>query len=62
MVKVDNIGMAVSQGSMPVRMTVRLQSLPALMYMPMVLVGNMQVPVLHRRVHVLRLAGITRRP
>ena len=48
--KVNNVRMPVSQGSMPVRMTMRLRSLPSLVYMLMVLVMDMQVLVFYRLV------------
>ena len=62
MVQVDNIGVPVFHRSMPVWMAVRFLSLPAVVYVLMMRVVDMQVLVLKRLVQVLHLAGIVSRP
>lgn len=62
MVKVDNVRMFVLEGSVPVGMAMRLLSLPALVCVLMVLVMDMEVPVLKRLVQVLHFDGVVSRP
>ena len=62
MVKVDNVRVFVLEGSVPVWMAMRLLSLPALVYVLMVLVMYMEVPVLKRLVQVLHFDGVVSRP
>ena len=62
MVKVDNVRMFVLEGSVPVEMAMRLLSLPALGCVLMVLVMDMEVPVLKRLVQVLHFDGVVSRP
>ena len=62
MVKVDNVGVFVLEGSVPVGMAMRLLSLPALGCVLMVLVMDMEVPVLKRLVQVLHFDEVVSRP
>lgn len=62
MVKVDNVRVFVLEGSVPVGMAMRLLSLPALVCVLMVLVVDMEVPVLKRLVQVLHFDGVVSRP
>ena len=62
MVKVDNVGVFVFQRRVPVWMAMRLLSLPALVWVLMVLVMGMEVLVLKHLVQVLHLAGVVSRP
>ncbi len=62
MVKVDNVRVFVLEGSVPVGMAMRLLSLPALVCVLMVLVMDMEVPVLKRLVQVLHFDGVVSRP
>lgn len=62
MVKVDNVRVFVLEGSVPVGMAMRLLSLPALGCVLMVLVMDMEVPVLKRLVQVLHFDGVVSRP
>ena len=62
MVKVDNVRMFVLEGSVPVGMAMRLLSLPALVCVLMVLVMDMEVPVLKRLVQVLHFDGVVSQP
>ena len=62
MVKVDNVRVLVLEGGVLVWMAMRLLSLPALVWVLMVLVMGMEVLVLKRLVQVLHLAGVVSRP
>ena len=62
MVQIDNVGVLVRDRRMPVRMAVRLRSLPALVCMLVVLVVNVGVLVVERLVTVLNFRGVARRP
>ncbi len=62
MVKVDNVGVFVYQRHVPVRMAMRVLSLPALMCVLMVLVMDMQVLVFQRLVLMLQIARVVSRP
>lgn len=62
MVKVDNVRVFVLEGSVPVGMAMRLLSLPALVCVLMVLVMDMEVPVLKRLVQVLHFDGVVSQP
>ena len=62
MVKVDNVRVFVLEGRVPVGMAMRLLSFPALVYVLMVLVMDMEVPVLKRLVQVLHFDGVVSRP
>ena len=62
MVKVDNVGVLVLEGSVPVWMAMWRLSLPALVCVLMVLVKDMQMLVLKRLVQVFHLAGVVSRP
>ena len=59
---VDNVGVPVFQRNVPMRMAMRLRSLPAFVSMSMVLIVDMQVLMLKRLVHMLHLAGVVSRP
>ena len=62
MVKVDNVRVFVLEGSVPVGMAMRLLSFPALVCVLMVLVMDMEVPVLKRLVQMLHFDGVVSRP
>ncbi len=62
MVKVDNVGVLVLEGSVSVWMAMWRLSLPALMYVLMVLVMDMQVLVFQRLVPMLQIARVVSRP
>lgn len=62
MVKVDNVGVFVLEGGVPVGMAMLLLSFPALVCVLMVLVMDMEVPVLKRLVQVLHFDGVVSRP
>ena len=62
LVVVDDIRMAVSQGSMPMRVAVRLRAFPTLVWMLVMLVMCVQVLVLRGPVLVLEDSGIGGRP
>ncbi len=62
MVKVDNVGVLVLEGSVPVWMAMRFLSLPALVFVLMMLVVDMQVLVLQRLVQVFDLDRVVGRP
>ena len=62
MVKVDNVRVFVLEGSVPVGMAMRLLSFPTLVCVLMVLVMDMEVPVLKRLVQVLHFDGVVSRP
>ena len=59
---VDDVGMAVSQGSMPMRMAVRLGAFPTLMLMRVMLVMCVQMLMLQRLVVVFEQFGVGRAP
>ena len=61
-VHVDDVAMAVTLGHMPMRVAVRLRTLPALMLVPVMLVMRVQMLVLEGPVLVLEDDGIGRRP
>ncbi len=61
-VKVDNVGVLVFHRSVPVWMTMWLRPFPALVFMSMVLIVDMQVLVLRCLVPVLQLARVMSRP
>ena len=62
MVHIDDVAVAMVLGHMPVRVSMRLWALPALMLMLVMLVMDVQMLVLHRSVLVLKRLGIARRP
>jgi hypothetical protein len=62
MVHIDDVAVPMALGHMPVRVSVRLWALPALMRMLVMLVMDVQMLVLHRSVLVLEPLGIARRP
>lgn len=59
---VDDVSMAVSQGNMPMRMAVRLGTLPALVLVLVMLVMCVQMLMLQGPVLVLEHLGIGRWP
>ena len=61
MVKVDNVRVLVLEGSVPVWMAMRFLSLPALVYVLVVLVMDMQVLVFQCLVPMLQIARVVSR-
>jgi hypothetical protein len=59
---IDDVGMAVPQGNMPVRMAVWLWPLPAPVLVLVMLVMCVQMLMLQRHVLVLKHLGIGRGP
>ena len=62
MVLVDNVGVPVPHRVMPVRMATGFRPLPALMFMAMMLVVDVQVFVIRCWVVVLQFSWVVRRP
>ena len=59
---VDDVGMAVSHGSMSMRMAMRLRAFPSLVLVLVMLVMCVQMLMLQRHVFVLKHLGIGRGP